>query len=83
MFSNFKPINDNVLVELKPKEVTSAGGIIIPDQAQDKNQMAIVVHPGKSAQLNIGDTVFYKKYLGHALDETYLVLREEEILGVM
>ena len=83
MFSKFKPINDNILVELKPKEVTSAAGIIIPDQAQDKNQMAIVVHAGKSNQVKAGDTVYYKKYLGHALDDIHLVLREEEILGIL
>lgn len=83
MFSQFKPINDNVLVQLKPKESTSAGGIIIPGDAQEKNQMAVVINPGNSKQLQSGDTVYYKKYLGHALDDTYLVLREEEILGVM
>ncbi len=83
MFSNFKPINDFVLVELVEKDTTTSGGIIIPDQAQEKNQMAKVVCPGKSQQLKSGDMVYYKKYFGTALNDKLTVLKEEEILGVL
>jgi chaperonin GroES len=83
MFQNFKPINDNVLVELIEKEKTTAGGIIIPGEAQEKSQQAIVVHAGKSEQVIAGDKVFFKKYFGLNLDEKLVVLKEEEILGVM
>lgn len=83
MFSEFKPMNQNILVQIKPKETSSAGGIIIPNEAQDHNQLATVINPGKSTQLNIGDVIYYKKHIGHALDDSYLVLREEDILGVM
>jgi len=83
MFKHFKPINDNVLVELIEKEKTTTGGIIIPDQAQEKTSQAVVVHPGKSEQLVQGDRVFFKKYMGTSLDTHHLVLKEEDILGVL
>lgn len=83
MFAQFKPINDNILVKLMDKNTITQGGIIIPDEAQEKNQTAHVVHPGNSKQLVAGDKVYYKKYLGHALDDVYMVLREEDILGVL
>ena len=83
MFKSFKPINDNVLVELVAKEKTTTGGIIIPDEAQEKSQQAIVVHAGKSEQVKKGDKIFFKKYFGLNLDEKLVILKEEEILGVM
>jgi co-chaperonin GroES (HSP10) len=83
MFQSFKPINDNVLVQLIEKEKTTTGGIIIPHEAQEKSQQALVIHAGKSEQLVAGDKVFFKKYFGINLDDKFVVLKEEEILGVM
>ncbi len=83
MFKNFKPINDNILVELEPKETKTSGGIIVPTEAQEKTTKAIVIHAGKSQQLIIGDKISFKKFMGTALDDKYLVLREEDVLGVL
>lgn len=83
MFAEFIPINDNILVQIRPEETTTATGIYIPTEARDKNQEAVIIHAGKSTQLKSGDVIYYKKYMGVALDETYLVLKEEEILGIM
>ena len=83
MFKHFKPINDNILVELEPKETKTAGGIIVPTEAQEKTTRAKVLHAGKSEQLLVGDKVFFKRFMGTALDENHLVLREEDILGVL
>lgn len=83
MFKSFKPINDNILVKLIEKEKTTTGGIIIPDQAQEKTSHAIVVHAGKSDQLVVGDNIFFKKYMGTILDPEYLVLKQEDILGIL
>ena len=83
MFKNFKPINDNVLVELIESEKKTAGGIIVPVEAQEKTQKAKVIHAGKSEQVKSEDKIFFKKYLGTALDDKYLVLREEDILGIL
>jgi len=63
-----QPLNENVLLELTEEftETKSSGGIIIPDTAQEKPQMARVMalgnieNPGVSA----GDVVLYKKYSG-------------------
>lgn len=83
MFSKFIPINDNILVELLPVEQKTSGGIIIPGQAQEKTQQAIVLHSGKSTQLAPEDKIYFKKYMGTALDDKHLVLREEDILGIL
>lgn len=81
MFSKFVPINDYILVEIVEKDNKTEGGIFIPNEAQEKNQVATVIHAGKSTQVQAGDQVYYKKYIGHELNKNLLVLREEEILG--
>lgn len=83
MFKTFKPINDNILVELEPKETKTSGGIIVPTEAQEKTTRATVIHPGKSDQLCYGEKIFFKRFMGTTLDEKYLVLREEDILGIL
>ncbi len=83
MFEKFKPINDNILIEVVEKEKTTTGGIIIPDQSQEKSQFGIVIHAGKSEQLIAGDKVYFKKYFGLSLNEKLIILKEEEILGVV
>jgi len=83
MFSKFKPINDFVLVKVEEKKNTTDSGIFIPTEAQEKNQTAIVINAGKSLCLKEGDKVVYKKYMGIALDDTYLALKEEEVVGVL
>lgn len=83
MFKNFKPINDNILVELEPKETKTSGGIIVPTESQEKTTKAVVLHSGKSNQLKVGDKIFFKRFMGTSLDENHLVLREEDILGVL
>lgn len=83
MYANFKPINDGVLVKLVEKESTTKSGIIIPKDAQEKTQEGYVVNPGKSIQVHKDDKIFFKKYLGHPLNDEYIVLREEDILGVL
>lgn len=69
----------------------TAGGIIIPDTAQEKPQtgLVIAVGPGKPdepMQVKAGDTVMYGKYAGTeiTIDEvTYLIMRESDILGII
>lgn len=67
-----QPLNENVLLEMTEEftESKTAGGIIIPDTAKEKPQMAKVValgnieNPGVAA----GDIVIYKKYAGTELE---------------
>jgi len=83
-----QPLNENVLLALSDEftETKTASGIIIPDSAQEKPQMARVValgnieNPGVSA----GDVVLYKKYSGTEVDfegKKYLFVPYAELLA--
>jgi chaperonin GroES len=91
-----QPLHDRIIVEAAAKEERTAGGIILPDSAQEKPQRGkvLAVGPGKrldSGQLapigvNVGDTVLYGKYSGTEVkvDGTdYIILRAEDVLGVL
>ena len=83
-----QPLNQNVILDLteEKKEQKTAGGIIIPDTAKEKPQMAKVVavdnveNPG----ISVGDTVFYKKFSGTELEyegSKYLVIPYADLLA--
>ncbi len=91
-----QPLQDRLVIEAAAKEQTTAGGIILPDAAQEKPQRGtvIAVGPGKrldSGQLapidiNVGDTVLYGKYAGTEVNvdgKDYIIIRAEEILAVV
>ncbi|MBK9742496.1 MAG: co-chaperone GroES [Saprospiraceae bacterium] len=86
-----KPINDRVVVKPAPAETKTAGGIIIPDTAQEKPQKGevIAVGPGKDGNamtVKKGDVVLYGKYAGQEvkLDGVdYLIMREDDILIII
>ncbi|MEZ0327491.1 MAG: co-chaperone GroES [Fimbriimonas sp.] len=91
-----QPLHDRIIVEAAAKEEVSAGGIILPDSAQEKPQRGkvIAVGPGKrldSGQLapigvNVGETVLYGKYSGTEVKvegNDYVILRAEDVLGVL
>ena len=67
-----QPLNENVLLELSEefKETKTASGIIIPDTAQEKPQMAKVVALGnvENPGVGAGDVVIYKKFSGTEVD---------------
>ena len=93
---NIKPLADRVLVKpLDEKEVTK-GGIIIPDTAKEKPQEAEVValgtgkrdDDGKLLEFTVkaGDKVLISKYGGTEVKvegESYLIMREDDILGIL
>jgi chaperonin GroES len=91
-----QPLHDRIIVEAAAKEEKSAGGIILPDTAQEKPQRGkvLAVGPGKrldSGQLaplevQVGDTVLYGKYGATEVKvdgKDYLILRAEDILAVL
>ena len=93
---NLKPLADRVVVEPAPAEDKSAGGIILPDTAQEKPQQGTVVAagPGKVSDsgslikmtVKKGDKVLYGKYSGTeiTLEGTdYVIMRESDILAVL
>ena len=92
----FKPLHDRVAVKRVGEEEKSAGGIIIPDTAQEKPQIGIVmaVGPGKSSDsgdlismfLKKGDKVLYGKYSGTEImvnGDDVLIMRESDILATL
>lgn len=92
-----RPLHDRVLVKrLDPGDTKSPGGIIIPDTAKEKPQEGevIAVGPGKRLDngevrpLNVkaGDRILFGKYSGTEVkidEEDYLIMREDDILGVL
>lgn len=83
-----QPLNQNVILDLSEdkSEQRTAGGIIIPDSAKEKPQMAKVIAVGnvENPGISVGDTVFYKKYSGTELDyegRKYLVIPYADLLA--
>ena len=91
MSVKLKPLADRVLIEPAPAETTTASGIIIPDTAQEKPQKGKVVAVGagtkeKPITVKVGNTVLYGKYAGTELKlegKTYLIMRENDLLGIL
>ncbi len=93
---NIRPLHDRVIVKRMEEERTSSGGIVIPDSATEKpiRGEVIAVGPGKvqdngkklPVDLKVGDIVLFGKYSGTEVkidEEEYLVMREDDILGVI
>jgi chaperonin GroES len=93
---NVRPLNDRVLLRRLEQEEVIKGGIIIPDTAKEKPQEAevIAVGPGKldedgkriPTEVKKGDRVLIGKYSGTDIkiaDDEFVIVREDEILGVI
>jgi chaperonin GroES len=91
-----RPLHDRIIVQRIEESEQKVGGIIIPDSAKEKPQqgrvMAVgkgrVEKDGKVTPLDVkeGDTVLFGKYSGQEIKldgEEYLIMREEEVLGVI
>jgi len=91
-----RPLQDRVIVERLEAEEKSAGGIIIPDSAKEKPQEGKVVAVGKGKKLEdgnispmdvkVGDKILFSKYAGSDVTidgKDYVIMREEDILGVL
>jgi chaperonin GroES len=93
---SMRPLHDRVLVKRLEAGEEVSGGIIIPDTAKEKPQQAEVkaVGNGKlldsgervAPEVKAGDRILFGKYSGSEIKidgEEYLILREDEILGVL
>src|SRR5579864_6857748 len=96
MATKFIPLHDRILVRRVEEVGTTRGGIIIPDSAKDKPQEGEVIavgrgktnDEGKTFPLNVkaGDRILFGKYAGTEIKidgEDFLIMREEEVLGVL
>jgi chaperonin GroES len=91
-----RPLHDRVLVKRIEEKEQVKGGIIIPDTAKEKPQQGEIIAVGKGKVLDngervtpdveVGNKVLFGKYSGNEVkldDEEYLIMREDEILGVI
>ena len=86
-----KPLGDRVLVKLEKNEAKTAGGIIIPDTAQEKTQQGSVIAVGTGTEkdpitVKTGDKVMYDKYAGTQVKidgEEYLIVRMSDIIAIV
>lgn len=91
-----RPLHDRVLVRREDEETTTAGGIVLPDSAQEKPMQGKVVATGKGKILTdgnirgldvkINDSILFGKYSGTEVKvkgEELLMMREEDILAVV
>jgi chaperonin GroES len=93
---NLRPLHDRVLVRRLEEQESMRGNIIIPDSAKEKPHQAEVIAVGNgklledgqraSIDVQAGDRILFGKYSGSDVridGEEYLILREDEILGVL
>lgn len=93
---NIRPLHDRVIVKRVEEEKTSAGGIVIPDSATEKPIEGEIIAVGngklldngelRALDLKKGDKVLFGKYSGTEVKisgEDFLVLREDDIMGVI
>lgn len=93
--TKIRPLGDRVVVKVVKEEKT-AGGLVLPDSAQEKPQTGevVAVGPGKildngsrqTVDVQVGDKVLFAKYSGTEVKldgENYLLIAEKDLLGVV
>jgi len=93
MIPKIQPLYDRVLVKRLETEEKTEGGIIIPDTAKEKGQTGEVIAVGNGRIskdgtitpliVKEGDTIYFGKYSGTDLGEDHMIIREDEILGIV
>ena len=91
-----RPLYDRIVVKRIDEQETTRSGIIIPDSAQEKPQEAEVIAVGHGKRLEdgtlvaldvkAGDRILFGKYSGNEIrldGEEYLIMREDDVLGVL
>jgi len=92
----FRPLHDRILVRRIDGEEKSAGGIIIPDTAQEKPSEGEIVAVGSGARndkgeitpmdVNVGDHILFGKWSGTEVKvdgEDLLIMKESDVMGVI
>lgn len=90
-----KPLGDRVVIQLLETEETTKSGIVLPDSAKEKPQVAevLAVGPGGNVdgkeitmEVKVGDKVVYSQYAGTDIeldDEEYIIVRQSDILAIV
>jgi chaperonin GroES len=93
---NIRPLHDRVVVKRVEEETKTAGGIVLPGSAAEKPSEGVVLAVGagkpldngqiRALEVKVGDKVLFGKYSGSEVKvdgEQYIVMREEDIIGVL
>jgi len=91
-----RPLHDRVIVKRLEEDCKTASGILIPDSAAEKPDQGKIISVGKgkvgddgkirALEVKVGDKVLFGKYSGQSvkvMGEELLVMREEDIMGVV
>ena len=91
-----RPLYDRLVVKRIEEQETTRSGIVIPDSAQEKPQEAEVMAVGNGKRLEngtlvaldvkVGNRILFGKYSGNEIrvdGEEYLIMREEDVLGIL
>ena len=93
---NIRPLHDRIIIQRLDEGEQKVGGIIIPDSAKEKPQQGKVIAAGtgkirddgtrQPPDVKTGDLILFGKYSGQEIrldGEDYLIVREEEVLGII
>ena len=93
---NLKPLHDRLIIQRLEEGEQHVGGIIIPDSAKEKPQQGRVIAAGNGKSkddgtrtpldVKAGDLILFGKYSGQEIKldgEDYIIMREDEVLGVV
>jgi chaperonin GroES len=96
MAVSIRPLNDRIIVRRMEEQEQMRGGLYIPDTAKEKPQEGEVLAVGNgklldngqriAIDLKTGDRILFGKYAGTEIKldgEEYLILREDDVLGVV
>ncbi|CAN5876530.1 co-chaperone GroES [soil metagenome] len=85
----FKPLGERALVKMVEREQTTTSGIVLPDTAKEKPQMAEVIAVGEfenGVRVSEGDVIVFAKYSGTEIKlegDDFMILDADDILGVV
>ncbi len=92
---NIRPLHDRIVVRRTKEEQKTAGGILLPDSAQEKPQQGTVLAVGngqitengvRPLEVKVGDKVLFGQYAGQTVKvdgEELLIMKESDVLGVL
>ena len=93
---NIRPLHDRIIIQRLDEGEQKVGGIIIPDTAKEKPQQGKVIAAGtgkirddgtrQTPDVKAGDLILFGTYSGQEIrvdGEDYLIVREEEVLGII
>lgn len=93
MVKKIRPLYDRLVVERQEEDTRTAGGLVIPPTAQEKAQTGKVIAVGTGRvldngsvvplQVKVGDIVFFGKYAGTECGDNQVIIREDEVLGIV